>query len=485
MNPLEQHLRTESRRQFLLKSGNGLGAAALSTLLNPELFASKGEGGGTTGLPQFPSHAPKAKRLIYLFFSGGPSHIDMFDYKPEVRKIHGMELPESIRNGQRITGMTSGQKEFPCVAPMFEFKKHGKHGTYVSELLPHTASIVDDISIIKSMNTEAINHDPAITFINTGAQQPGKPSLGAWLNYGLGSPNENMPGYVVMISKGRGNSQALYARLWASGFLASKYQGVNLRSAGDPVLYLSNPPGIDRSSRRRVLDGLEKLNLENFDRFGDPETQSRIAQYEMAYRMQMEAPELMDIKDEPDHIVDMYGPDARKPGTFASNCLRARRMSEKGVRFIQLFHRGWDQHGSLPKTIRMQCQDVDQACAGLVKDLKQRGMFEDTLIVCGGEFGRTIYSQGKLTKDNHGRDHHGRCFTMWMAGAGVKRGFEYGKTDDFCYNIEENPVHIRDLNATILDQLGVDHSQLSYKYQGLDQKLTGVEETKVVRDVLM
>lgn len=483
MNPLEQHLRTESRRQFLLKSGNGLGAAALSTLLNPELLASKAS--GNVGLPQFPSYAPKAKRLIYLFFSGGPSHIDMFDYKPEVRKIHGMELPESIRNGQRITGMTSGQKEFPCVAPMFDFKKYGKHGTYVSELLPHTASIVDDISIIKSMNTEAINHDPAITFINTGAQQPGKPSLGAWLNYGLGSPNENMPGYVVMISKGRGNSQALYARLWASGFLASKYQGVNLRSAGDPVLYLSNPPGIDRSSRRRVLDGLEKLNQENFDRFGDPETQSRIAQYEMAYRMQMEAPELMDIKDEPDHIVDLYGPDARKPGTFASNCLRARRMSEKGVRFIQLFHRGWDQHGSLPKTIRMQCQDVDQACAGLVKDLKQRGMFDDTLIVCGGEFGRTIYSQGKLTEDNHGRDHHGRCFTMWMAGAGVKRGFEYGKTDDFCYNITENPVHIRDLNATILDQLGIDHSQLSYKFQGLDQKLTGVENAKVVSDVLV
>lgn len=484
MNPFEQHLLTESRRQFLLKSGNGLGAAALSTLINPGLFGSAGKASGNAGLPQFPSFAPKAKRLIYLFFSGGPSHIDMFDYKPGVRKIHGMELPESIRNGQRITGMTSGQKKFPCVAPMFEFKKYGQHGTYVSELLPHTASIVDDISIIKSVNTEAINHDPAITFINTGAQQPGKPSLGAWLNYGLGSPNENMPGYVVMISKGRGNSQALYARLWASGFLASKYQGVNLRSAGDPVLYLSNPPGIDRSSRRRVLDGLEKLNQENFDRFGDPETQSRIAQYEMAYRMQMEAPELMDIKDEPDHIVDMYGPDARKPGTFASNCLRARRMSEKGVRFIQLFHRGWDQHNNLPGKLRMQCEDVDQACAGLVKDLKQRGMFDDTLIVCGGEFGRTIYSQGTLTKDNHGRDHHGRCFTMWMAGAGVKRGFEYGKTDDFCYNIVENPVPIRDLNATILDQLGIDHSQLSVKYQGLDWKLTGVEETKVVRDVL-
>ncbi|MFK5921877.1 MAG: DUF1501 domain-containing protein [Verrucomicrobiota bacterium] len=485
MNPFEQHLRTESRRQFLLKSGNGLGAAALSTLLNPDLLGSAGKADGNAGLPQFPSYAPKAKRLIYLFFSGGPSHIDMFDYKPEVRKIHGMELPESIRNGQRITGMTSGQKSFPCVAPMFDFKKHGQHGTYVSELLPHTASIVDDISIIKSVNTEAINHDPAITFINTGAQQPGKPSLGAWLNYGLGSPNENMPGYVVMISKGRGNSQALYARLWASGFLASKYQGVNLRSAGDPVLYLSNPPGIDRSSRRRVLDGLEKLNQQNFDRFGDPETQSRIAQYEMAYRMQMEAPELMDISDEPDHIVDLYGPDARKPGTFASNCLRARRMSEKGVRFIQLFHRGWDQHNNLPGKIRMQCEDVDQACAGLVKDLKQRGMFDDTLIVCGGEFGRTIYSQGKLTEENHGRDHHGRCFTMWMAGAGVKRGFEYGRTDDFCYNIVENPVPIRDLNATILDQLGIDHSQLSVKYQGLDWKLTGVEETKVVRDVLM
>ena len=489
MNPLEQHLRAESRRQFLLKSGNGLGAAALSTLLNPNLFGSSAGSPAATaengGLPGFPNFAPKAKRLIYLFFSGGPSHIDMFDFKPEVRKVHGIELPDSIRNGQRITGMTSGQKEFPCVAPMFDFQKYGQHGTYVSELLPHTASIVDDITIIKSMNTEAINHDPAITFINTGAQQPGKPSLGAWLNYGLGSPNENMPGYVVMISKGRGQSQALYARLWSAGFLPSKHQGVNLRSAGDPVLYLSNPPGIDRDARRRLLDGLAQLNGENFDRFGDPETQSRIAQYEMAYRMQMEAPELMDMSDEPDHVIDSYGPQARTPGSFAANCLRARRMAEKGVRFTQLFHRGWDQHGSLPSKISQQCEDIDQPCAALIEDLKQRGMFDDTLVVCGGEFGRTIYSQGKLTEDNHGRDHHGRCFTMWMAGAGVKRGFEYGKTDDFCYNILENPVHIRDLNATILDQLGVDHSQLTFRYQGLDQKLTGVEPAKVVSDVLV
>jgi hypothetical protein len=474
---LPEPLRSHTRRSFLLKSGNGLGAAALGSLL-----AQNSAGAVPTGA--FPNNAPKAKRVIYLFFSGGPSHIDMYDYKPEMKKFHGTELPESIRNGQRLTGMTSGQKSFPCVAPMFEFKKHGQHGTYISELLPHTAGIADDITIIKSMNTEAINHDPAITFINTGQQQPGKPSMGAWLSYGLGSDNANMPAYVVMISRGKGQLQALYDRLWGSGFLPSRHQGVKLRSAGEPVLYLNNPPGIDRGARRGMLDGLAQLNHENYKRYADPETQTRIAQYEMAFRMQNEVPDLMDIGNEPKSVTDLYGPDALTPGSFARNCLLARRMAERGVRFIQLFHRGWDQHGSLPSKIRQQCLDIDQASAALVKDLKQRGMLEDTLVVCGGEFGRTIYSQGKLTKDDHGRDHHGRAFTTWMAGAGVKAGFEYGKTDDFSYNILENPVHIRDLNATILDRLGIDHERLTFRYQGLDQRLTGVEEAHVIKDIL-
>ncbi|MCH2026418.1 MAG: DUF1501 domain-containing protein, partial [Verrucomicrobiales bacterium] len=350
--------------------------------------------------------------------------------------------------------------------------------------LPHTAGIVDDITIIRSVNTEAINHDPAITFINTGVQAPGKPSMGAWLSYGLGSENENMPSYVVMISRGRGQLQALYDRLWGSGFLPSKHQGVKLRSAGEPVLYLNNPPGIDREMRRDMLTGLQELNSKTHKKFNDPETQARIAQYEMAFRMQAEVPDLMDISKEPKHVKDLYGPNVEKPGSFARNCLLARRMAEKGVRFLQLFHRGWDQHGSLPSKLRQQCEDIDQPSAGLIKDLKERGMFDDTLVVCGGEFGRTIYSQGKLTKDNHGRDHHGRCFTTWMAGAGIKQGFDYGQTDDHCYNIVKDPVHIRDLNATILDRLGIDHEKLTFRYQGLDQRLTGVEEARVVKEII-
>ena len=480
---------SENRRRFLLKTGHGLGAATLSTLWNPGLFGSaEAATRDAQSAPPgaFPNYNGKAKRVIYLFFSGGPSHIDTFDYKPEMRKIHGIELPDSIRQGQRLTGMTSGQKSFPCVAPMFEFERYGKHGTWVNrDLLPHTAGIVDDITIVKSMHTEAINHDPGITFINTGTQQPGNPSLGAWLSYGLGSLNENMPGYVVMISRGRGQLQALYDRLWGAGFLPARHQGVKLRSSGEPVLYLSNPAGIDRDQRRGMLNGLAKLNAENFDRFNDPETQARIAQYEMAFRMQMAVPEIMDIESEPGHVVDLYGEKAKEPGSFARNCLLARRMAERGVRFIQLFHRGWDQHGSLPSKLRQQCEDIDQPCAGLIKDLKQRGMLEDTLVICGGEFGRTIYSQGKLTEDNHGRDHHGRCFTTWFAGGGVKAGYEYGKTDDFSYNILENPVHIRDMNATILHTLGIDHRRLTFKYLGLDQRLTGVEEgAHVVKDIL-
>ena len=477
----------ETRRQFLLRTGNGIGAAALSTMLNPSLIGSAmGEGmqpyGGLPSIPHFPG---KAKRVIYMFMAGGPSHIDLFDYKPIQRKLHGTELPDSVRQDQRLTGMSSGQKSFPCVAPMFEFGQYGEHQTWVNkDLLPHTAGVVDKINIMKSLHTEAVNHDPAITFINTGAQQQGKPSMGAWLSYGMGSVNENMPGYVVMISRGRGQLQALYDRLWGSGFLPAKHQGVKLRSAGEPVLYLKNPKGFDREARRGQLDSLEQLNELNYDKFADPEIQARISQYELAFRMQSEVPGLMDIEGEPDHVKELYGPQTDKPGSFARNCLLARRMAEKGVRYIQLFHRGWDQHGALPSKIRQQCEDIDQPAAALIKDLDQRGMLEDTLVVFGGEFGRTIYSQGKLTKDNHGRDHHGRCFSMWMAGAGVKRGFEYGKTDDHSYNIVENPVHIRDMNATILHQLGIDHNKLTFKYQGLDQRLTGVEEAHVVKDIL-
>ena len=477
----------ETRRQFLLRTGNGIGAAALSTMLNPSLIGSAmGEGmqpyGGLPSIPHFPG---KAKRVIYMFMAGGPSHIDLFDYKPIQRKLHGTELPDSVRQDQRLTGMSSGQKSFPCVAPMFEFGQYGEHQTWVNkDLLPHTAGVVDKITIMKSLHTEAVNHDPAITFINTGAQQQGKPSMGAWLSYGMGSVNENMPGYVVMISRGRGQLQALYDRLWGSGFLPAKHQGVKLRSSGEPVLYLKNPKGFDREARRGQLDSLEQLNELNYDKFADPEIQARISQYELAFRMQSEVPGLMDIEGEPDHVKELYGPQTDKPGSFARNCLLARRMAEKGVRYIQLFHRGWDQHGALPSKIRQQCEDIDQPAAALLKDLDQRGMLEDTLVVFGGEFGRTIYSQGKLTKDNHGRDHHGRCFSMWMAGAGVKRGFEYGKTDDHSYNIIENPVHIRDMNATILHQLGIDHNKLTFKYQGLDQRLTGVEEAHVVKDIL-
>ncbi|MCG8652983.1 MAG: DUF1501 domain-containing protein [Pirellulales bacterium] len=482
---------TESRRHFLFRSGNGLGAVALSTLMNPDLigstaYANRSAGTSNPGLPQFPNFAPRAKRIIYLFMAGGPSHIDTFDYKPAMRKLHGQELPDSVRQGQRLTGMTSGQKSFPCVAPMFQFERFGQHGTWVNkDILPHTAKIVDDITIIKSLHTEAVNHDPAITFINTGAQQQGKPSLGAWLSYGLGSVNDNMPAYIVMISRGRGQLQALYDRLWGAGFLPARHQGVKLRSSGEPVLYLNNPPGIDRDGRREMLDGLGALNQQTYDRFADPETQARISQYEMAFRMQAEVPELMNIQQETEPVRKLYGPDVDKPGSFARNCLLARRMVESGVRYVQLFHRGWDQHGSLPSKIRNQCQDVDQPAAALVQDLKQRGMLEDTLVVWGGEFGRTIYSQGNLTKDNHGRDHHGRCFTVWMAGAGVKAGFEYGKTDDHSYNILENPVHIRDMNATILHQLGIDHEKLSFRFQGLDQRLTGVEDAHVVKDILV
>ena len=480
-----------TRRQFFGRTAAGIGTAALASLLNPHLFAgaaaaaSAGAPGLGGVLPAL-HYAPRAKRVIFMFQSGGPSHIDLFDHKPKLRELHGTELPGSIRMGQRITGMTSGQKSFPCVAPMFKFAQHGRSGAWVSELLPHTAGIVDDIAIIKSMNTEAINHDPATTYLVTGSQQPGRPSLGAWLSYGLGTENQNLPAFLVMISQGSGNKadQPIFSRLWGSGFLPTHHQGVRLRSGkGDPVLYLSNPPGIDGNARRRMLDGVNQLNRIAQQAFGDPEINTRIAQYEMAFRMQASVPELTDLSGESKDTLAMYGLDENgtnpTDGGYARNCLMARRMVERGVRFVQLMHRGWDQHGDLPKQIRGQCKDVDQPSAALVKDLKRRGLLDETLVVWGGEFGRTVYSQGTLTKDNHGRDHHGRCFTLWAAGGGIRPGLVYGETDDYCYNIVKDPVHIHDFNATVLRLLGVDHEKLIFKFQGRDYRLTDVHGNAV------
>ncbi len=486
MNPLEQLQLNLTRRDLLFKARGCLGTAALGSLLAADqLAAAPAKVQRHGGLPELPHFKGKAKRVIYLFMAGGPSHIDMFDYKPEIRKIHGQPLPESVRKGQRLTTMTSGQKSFPCVAPMFKFEKVGKRGTWMNtDILPHTKTIADDITIIRTMHTEAINHDPAITYINTGTQQLGRPSFGSWLSYGLGSANKDLPAYVVMISVGAKPGQALYARLWSAGFLPSKHQGVQFRSGKDAVLYLSNPPGVDRNLRRKMLDGLAKLNNEKFEASGDPEIQSRVAQYEMAFRMQASVPDLMEMKDEKESTYAMYGPDSKKKGTFASNCILARRLAERGVPFVQLFHRGWDQHGNLPKEIRRNAKSTDQPAAALLKDLKQRGLLEDTVVIFGGEFGRTIYSQGKLTKDNHGRDHHGRCFSTWVAGGGFKAGFDYGETDTHCYNIVRDPVHINDLNATILHNLGIDHQRFSVKYQGLDWRLTGVDGAKVIKPLL-
>lgn len=478
---IEQQLVT--RRHFFGRAASGVSLAALASLLRADGL----QGAEAAKLP--PREAvpgvlktlhvpPKAKRVIYLFMSGGPSHIDLFDYKPALKQHHGEELPASVRMGQRVTGMTSGQKSFPCVYPIFDFKQHGESGTWISDLLPHTAKVVDRLTIVKSLHTEAINHDPATTFIQTGSQQPGRPSLGAWLSYGLGTENASLPAFIVMISQGSGNKtdQPIFSRLWGSGFVPSQHQGVRFRAGQDPVLYLSNPPGIDRESRRAMLDGVNELNKLAFESFGDPEINTRISQYEMAFKMQASVPELTDLSQETQETLDLYGiNDSGVDGGFARNCLLARRMAERGVRFIQLMHRGWDQHSSLPGQIRGQCKDVDQPSAALVQDLHRRGLLEDTLVLWGGEFGRTVYSQGALTKDNYGRDHHGRCFTMWMAGAGVKPGISYGETDDYCYNIVKDGVHIHDWNATIMHLLGIDHTKLTYRFQGRDFRLTDVE----------
>ena len=471
-----------TRRRFLELSGSGIGAAALATLYNEDLLGQVPNAVG--GLPGLPHFAPKAKRIIYLFQSGAPSQHELWDYKPKLSELRGTDLPPSVRGDQRLTAMTASQSSFPLVPSLFKFAQHGESRAWVSELMPHTAKIVDDLCFIKSMHTEAINHDPGITFFQTGAQLAGRPSIGAWLSYGLGTMNSDLPTFVAMVSKGSAQvGQPLYDRLWGSGFLPSRYQGVKFLSTGDPVLYLSNPPGVDEGTRRRFLDDLEKLNRQKEEEFGDPETSTRIAQYEMAYRMQSSVPELTDLSDEPDSVFDLYGEDSRQSGTFAGNCLLARRLAERDVRFIQLFHRGWDHHTRLPRSIQQQAKDVDQAQAALVQDLKQRGMLEDTLVLWGGEFGRGPYSQGVLTEDNYGRDHHPRCFTIWMAGGGSKPGITYGESDDFGYNVAADPVHIHDLHATMLHLLGIDHTKLTFQFQGRDFRLTDVHG-KVINSLL-
>jgi uncharacterized protein (DUF1501 family) len=479
MNPLHQHALHLTRRQLLGRTATGIGTAALASLLNPQLFAAANvpRGASQPGALGKLHFAPKAKRVIYLVMSGGPSHIDLFDYKPKLKEFHGQDLPASIRMGQRITGMTSGQKTLPVAPSIFKFAKHGQSGAWVSELLPHTAGMVDHLAIVKSLNTEAINHDPAITFLQTGSQQPGRPSLGAWLSYGLGSENENLPTFVVMISQGSGNKtdQPIFSRLWGSGFLPSEHQGVRFRAGADPVLYLSDPPGIDRDTRKRMLGGVEELNQLALEQTKDPEIATRIAQYEMAFRMQASVPELTDLSGETKETLELYGiKEDGVDGGYARNCLLARRMAERGVRFIQLMHRGWDQHSSLPVQIKGQCSDVDRPSAALIKDLKDRGLLDETLVIWGGEFGRTVYSQGALTANNYGRDHHGRCFTLWMAGGGIKPGVVYGETDDYCYNIVKDPVHVHDFQATVLRCLGIDHTQLTFRFQGRDFRLTDV-----------
>ena len=466
-----------TRRQLFGLGAKGIGLAALATLLREEGVAAEQprdpKTGGLVGVPHFP---PKVKRVIMLHQSGGPSQIETFDYKPSLEKLHGMELPDSVRKGQRITGMTSGQSAFPCVKSLFKFDQHGKSGTWVSELLPHTAGVVDELCVIKTVFTEAINHDPAITFFQSGSQQPGRPSFGAWASYGLGSENRNLPSFVVLLSQAHAlnTDQPLFSRLWGAGFLPSAYQGVRLRGGATPVLYLEDPPGIGKTTRRQMLDAVAKLNRMKHEAYGDPEIETRISQYEMAYRMQTSVPDLMDLSKEPEKTFEMYGPESRKPGTYAANCLLARRLIERGVRFVQLYHRGWDQHNDLPRDLALQCRGTDQPTAALVADLRQRGLLDDTLVIWGGEFGRTVYCQGKLTEANYGRDHHPRNFAMWLAGGGIRKGFALGETDDFSYNITADPVHVHDLQTTILHLLGIDHKRLTYRFQGRDFRLTDV-----------
>jgi hypothetical protein len=490
-DPIGERRLLETRRYFFGRAAAGLGTAALASVLDPRLFAARAAAaepaaaGRSFGvLPGF-HHRPSAKRVIWLFMADAPSQIDLFDYKPKLKEHFDKDLPDSIRRGQRITTMTSGQSRLPVAPSVFAFKPYGRSGTLLSELIPQMGSIVDDIALVKTVNTEAINHDPAITYIQTGSQIPGRPSMGAWVSYGLGSPNQDLPAFVVLHSRlpSGAQPQALFSRLWGSGFLPTKHQGVSLRSVGDPVLYLSNPPGLDGASRRKMLDGLAALNQKRFEAVGDPEISARIAQYEMAFRMQTSVPELTDISAEPKDVLDLYGSEVTQPGSFAYNCLLARRLAERGVPFVQVFLRGWDHHNNLPGNLRQLAAVADTPSAGLIKDLKRRGMLEDTLVVWGGEFGRTVYSQGTLTKDNYGRDHHPRNFTMWLAGGGIRPGVVHGETDDFSYNVVSDPVHIHDLNATILHCLGIHHERLTYRFQGRDFRLTDVEG-KVVSEIL-
>ncbi|MDP7051163.1 MAG: DUF1501 domain-containing protein [Verrucomicrobiota bacterium] len=491
MDPIQTYLQNQTRRHFFRNSALGLGSMALGSLLakDPAFVAQAAKRNGVPGIPGLPHFAPKAKRVIYLFMSGAPSQMDMFDYKPEMGKWFDKDLPESIRMGQRLTTMTSGQKRFPIAPSIYNFKKYdnNENGAWISELLPHTGTVAKDLAILRTVYTEAINHDPAITYILTGFQIPGFASMGAWLSYGLGNETDNLPSFVVLNSTwtGRKEAQALFSRLWGSAFLPSKHQGVLLRSAGDPVLFLSNPKGVSPKVRRRMLDALDELNQQQFNEVGDPDVQARIAQYEMAFRMQSSIPELTDLKKEPDSTFEKYGPDSKKEGTFAYNCLMARRLAERGTRFTQIFHRGWDQHFKLPKDLPNQCRDIDQPVAALINDLKERGLLDDTLVVWGGEFGRTIYCQGELTKTEYGRDHHPKCFTMWMAGGGVKPGIVHGETDEFSYNVVHKPVHIHEINATILHLLGIDAWRFSMPVQGLDARLTGATRAEPVSEIML
>jgi len=488
MNSLTEYQLTLTRRQFFGATGVRLGGAALALLASRRARAAE-----TTitprihpTLPGFPHHAPKAKAVIYLHTNGAPSQLDLLDYKPKLIDEFNKDLPDSIRKGQRITTMTSGQARLPVAPSMFKFKQHGKCGMWVSELLPHTAQWVDEIALVKTVHTNAINHDPACTFVMTGSETPGKPSIGSWLSYGLGSESNDLPAFVVLTpywSSGTA-AQALFSRMWGSGFLPSKYSGVALRSVGDPVLYVQNPAGVSEANRRAMLDTLGELNKKSFDKYSDPETLTRISQYEMAFRMQRSVPELTDLSKEPTKVLEMYGPEVKKPGSFAASALLARRLVERGVRVVQILHRGWDQHGNLPADIKSQCKDTDQPTGALLADLKQKGLLDSTLVVWGGEFGRTVYSQGTLTKTNYGRDHHPRNFCMWLAGGGIKGGQVYGETDDYSYNVVENPAHVNDINATVLHLMGIDHAKFTFKFQGLDQRLTGVEEQHVIKELL-
>ena len=483
MNTSDHPLFHINRRQLLEGVGAGglsmLGSTALSQLLAAEQLV-------VPTAPLFPNFAPKAKRVIFLYQEGAPSQLDTFDYKPGLKDFYDKDLPESVRGQQRLTGMTSGQKRLPVAPSIFKFEQHANQqdGLWVSELMRHTGQMAGEMCVVNSMTTEQINHGPGITFMQTGNQIPGRPSMGAWLSYGLGSENQNLPTFVVMISQGRGQMQALFSHLWGAGFLPGEHQGVQFRAAADPVLYLNDPKGMLRTDRRKMLDMLGEMNRREAERCADPQVLARVAQYEMAYRMQASVPELTDLRNERESTLALYGPDVKKPGTYAYNCLMARRMAERGVRFIQLYHRGWDHHGSVVKDLPLQCQDVDQAQAGLLQDLRQRGLLDDTLVVWGGEFGRTVYCQGNLTPTQYGRDHHPRCFSMWLAGGGIQRGITHGATDDFSYNVVANPVTVHDLHATMLHCMGIDHTRLTFKSQGLDQKLTGVEPAKVLKEIL-